>query len=599
MMPCIGGAKVFDLTVYIITGVIALAAIALYIRRKMKRAVENLKQRLRSQWGRTPETQYKTEEMKAIAGYYENVRDNCGNTIGNGCGNGDNSNKRNSNNGAFFVDDITWNDLDMDDVYKRTNNTQTSVGEEYLYYLLRSPVFDGKALEERGRLVEYFSKNPVEREKLQMILAGLGKRRYAGIHDFFMNKTEALPRSGHYALLSAALLLSPLTLLINTSLGFVLIVAISLTNILTYYKAKNDRETYLDRLSYIVELIRCASKISKGGIGQINAYSEKLGKLSVHFRSLAINSFYQLFYTTNDVIFEPLKSTFLIELIAFQKLAELLDNHKDEIRELYETVGFLDCIVSIASYRESLEFHTVPSLYESSGTRPASLHFTDAFHPLIENPTVNSIDIVKPVLITGSNASGKSTFLKMAAINAIFAQTIYTCLAREYDSSYFMIFSSMALKDDVANGRSYYVTEINSLKRIIDNMNGPYPLLCMVDEVLRGTNTVERIAASSMILDDLSERNCIIVAATHDIELATILKDQYDNYHFHERFEGNSIFFEYKIHPGKSTTRNAIKLLRIMGYPDQIVNSAEDMAGSFLREGVWNYYPGSKTSKNT
>lgn len=557
-----------DFFYYAIAGCIGLAVIAAYIFRKRKRAAENLKRRIRGKWGQYPEDRYKTGELKAIAGYYEGVREG---------------------SKAFHIDDITWNDLDMDDIFKRINNTQTSAGEEYLYYLLRSPVFEETALSERERLVEYFRKNPADREKLQMLLAGLGKRRYAGVYDFFMDRSASLVRTGHYGLLVAALLLSPFMMLINVALGFILISVISLANILVYYRVKSEREALLDRITYIIELIKCARRISRADIGQIGEYSGKLRDSSGHFRSLAINSFYQLFFNTNDMFLEPLKALFLLDLIAFKRLIRVLDEHKGEIRNLYEVIGFLDSITAIASFRASLDFYSVPALYEISGTRPASLQFTDAFHPLIKNPTVNSLEIKKPVLITGSNASGKSTFLKMAAINAIFAQTIHTCLAREYESSYFAIFTSMALKDDVVSGRSYYMTEINSLKRIIDNMNGPYPLLCMIDEVLRGTNTVERIAASSMILGDLGESNCIIVAATHDIELAAILKDQYDNYHFHERFEGNGIFFEYRIHPGKSTTRNAIKLLRIMGYPEQIVNSAEDMAESFLREGSWNY----------
>ena len=119
----------------------------------------------------------------------------------------------------------------------------------------------------------------------------------------------------------------------------------------------------------------------------------------------------------------------------------------------------------------------------------------------------------------------------------------------------------MALKDDLKDNTSYYIAEINSLKRILDNLDSPVPLLCMIDEVLRGTNTIERIAASTEILWYFSRSSSILIAATHDIELAEILKNRYDNYHFTEKYEGNEIKFEYKLHMGKSTTHNAIKLL--------------------------------------
>lgn len=89
----------------------------------------------------------------------------------------------------------------------------------------------------------------------------------------------------------------------------------------------------------------------------------------------------------------------------------------------------------------------------------------------------------------------------MVAVNAVLAQTIHTCAAESYHAPIFQIFSSMALRDSMENGESYYIVEIRSLKRILDAA-GEWrtPVLCFVDEVLRGTNTVERIAAATQIL---------------------------------------------------------------------------------------------------
>ena len=103
------------------------------------------------------------------------------------------------------------------------------------------------------------------------------------------------------------------------------------------------------------------------------------------------------------------------------------------------------------------------------------------------------------MLLTGSNASGKSTFLKSVALNAILAQTIYTVMADSYRAPYFRIYSSMALKDNLMGNESYFIVEIKSLKRIYESADEKVPMLCLIDEVLRGTNTVERIAASSQI----------------------------------------------------------------------------------------------------
>ncbi len=544
-----------------------LAGIIVTNLNKIKKARKRLEEKLGERWGRAPETEYRDNDMKAIAGYYNELKGN--------------------SEGTFFVDDITWNDLDIDGVFKRINNTQSTAGEETLYCILRSPLFDSSVLNERDRLIEYFRANPDERLKLQKMLAGLGKRRSAEAYRYFFGKDITF-KYVHYVLLAVSLLLSPLLLFVNPAVGFVAIVALFMTNILLHYKMKNENEIYLDSLCYLVEMLRCSKKIARADVSGVSKYSEKLRDLSGRIRSLSINSFYQLFYQTNDYIFlEPLKSMFLMELIAFGRLLKTVNKFNVELRSIYETVGHLDSMISIASYRESLDFYTVPGLYQSDASKPASLFFKDACHPLIKKAVANSIDIERPVLITGSNASGKSTFLKTAAINAIFAQTIYTCLAREYTSCYFRVFTSMAMKDDLKNNTSYYIAEINSLKRILDNLDGPIPLLCMIDEVLRGTNTIERIAASSEILRHFCSSSCILIAATHDIELAEILKNQYDNYHFTEKYEGNEIKFEYRLHTGKSTTHNAIKLLKVIGYPDHIVGNAEVMAEEFLSEGKW------------
>lgn len=192
------------------------------------------------------------------------------------------------------------------------------------------------------------------------------------------------------------------------------------------------------------------------------------------------------------------------------------------------------------------------------------------------------------MLLTGSNASGKSTFLKTVAINALLSQTCGMALAKEYSSCFFRIYSSMALKDNIQGSESYFIVEIKSLKRILDAVNqDKTPVLCFVDEVLRGTNTVERIAASSRILQSFADSGVMCFAATHDIELTTILKDCYSNYHFQEEVTEDEVKFDYKLYAGPATTRNAIKLLNVIGYDKNIIKGAEQRAMHFLTDGNW------------
>lgn len=231
-----------------------------------------------------------------------------------------------------------------------------------------------------------------------------------------------------------------------------------------------------------------------------------------------------------------------------------------------------------------MEEWSVPELERTSSVY---LRTENVYHPMIDEPVKNSISVERGVLLTGSNASGKSTFLKTIAINALLAQTIHTVLADSWKSNFCQIYSSMALRDDLMSQESYYIVEIKSLKRILDHMEDEMPLLCFVDEVLRGTNTVERIAASAQILRGMDRENVMCFAATHDIELTYMLEKQYENFHFQEEVKENDILFNYCLYEGRATSRNAIRLLSIIGYDTEIIEAAEASAERFMESGEW------------
>lgn len=293
-----------------------------------------------------------------------------------------------------------------------------------------------------------------------------------------------------------------------------------------------------------------------------------------------------LFFTTSDALAfnEVLSLFFLREVRTFERINKTLYKNINELKKLYDYVGEIDSLIAVASFRIAINEYCTPS-FNLNGNK--EINFKDIYHPLINEPVKNSLDVNKSLLITGSNASGKSTFLRTLAINVLFAQTIYTVFAKKYISSFMKLYTSMALKDNIINNESYYMVEIKSLKRILDNINENIPVLCFVDEILRGTNTIERISASSEILNHLSQENCLCVAATHDIELTYILKNSFLNCHFQEKVKDNNIIFDYKLYKGRSSTRNAIKILSIIGYDEGIIEKAEKRANFFEVNNYW------------
>mgnify|MGYP002039115454 FL=1 len=166
--------------------------------------------------------------------------------------------------------------------------------------------------------------------------------------------------------------------------------------------------------------------------------------------------------------------------------------------------------------------------------------------------------------------------MKAVALNLIMSQNLHTTTASSFKCHSVYVITSMANADDVLSGNSYFMAELKSIRRLF-NIHSKEMIYCFIDEIFKGTNTTERIAASESVLSFLYHTpNYKVIAATHDIELSTILKKKYLNYYFNESIQNNQIFFDYKIKLGKANTRNAIELLRITHFPDQIYKRAKE-----------------------
>lgn len=489
----------------------------------------------------------------------------------------------------FFIDDITWDDLNMDSVFKRLNYTRSTVGEEVLYSLLRLPVFDREQLNQREKLISLFQKDEDIRLSIQYILSGLGFSQDIRLGEWLYATPGTVSTSiVPYVVLVLILVISPFLFLVSPSLGLAVLVTTILINMVVHARAVRSQQIYLEPVKYLVRMIYTAGKISKLKHEALDDDLQRLSALYKKMNSFSVQNFLYMQAISQDLITEYLKTVFLGEIIFFKKTMSQILQHQKELQEMYELLGRLDSFISIASYRESLTCWCCP---EFEAEKNKSLSIVDGWHPLIENAVPNSIKLTRPALITGSNASGKSTWLKVCAINVLFAQTIHTCTAKAYQGSFFRLFSSMALRDDIGSGESYYIVEIRSLKRILDAADDEPKVFCVIDEVLRGTNTVERIAASSEVLSLLSGMNCLCMAATHDLELVHLLDGVYTPYHFQENITDAGISFDYILYSGPTKTRNAIKLLALMGYQPSMVDRAEQKAKNFIETGFWKASP--------
>jgi len=533
-------------------------------RNSKKKYVENLIKG----YGSKNTREYNAEEFQNISAYYRHHKT------------------------GFSIDDITWNDLNMDEIFRQMNYAKSSAGDEYLYYLLRSPKIDVWDWEDFEDKTEYFRTHQTERLKLQLALHKMGYTGKYSIYDYLDNLDSLEKRNSTKDILAdILLLLSVAVMFADLGKGLVFFFVMIFYNVTTYFKEKAIVDPYITSFRYLFRVLNEIKELKKIRLSCIDKEVEELLGLAHKLEKFTRFSYLLMSGTrmSGDMMelgLDYIRMFFHLDIIKFNSMVKEVYKNRSEIDEIITIIGKLDAYLCVGEYREYLKEYCVPE-YEKE-----KYFATKLYHPLLSDPVKNNVNITKSMLITGSNASGKSTFLKTVAVNAVLAQSIHTVCADSYVGDYYRIFSSITLRDNIFEGDSYYMAEIKSIKRILNaSLNEGAPVLAFVDEVLRGTNTIERISASGVILRQLAEGKGYCLAATHDLELTEILKNYYENVHFEESIENDDIVFPYRLKKGKATTRNAIALLNIMGYDSRITQAAQRQAENFEINRKWEVLP--------
>ena len=503
--------------------------------------------------------------------------------------------------GTFTIDDITWNDLDMDQVYRRIDATESASGEEYLCFLLRTPAQKTEETAVDEALIHHFEEEDgaADRKAILWILRSLGHTGAYSLYDYLDRLDELGERSNTREILQLILPFAMIGVMFwNTRVGLILLLISLAANVITYFQGKSRISPYLACFRYLLRLLKCADRLSvvlqksdpalyRKEIEALNRGREALSSFRRGSSMLMAGSASS--GNPVDVVLDYVRIFFHIDLIKFNAMLSDVKTHLADIDELTGVMGRLDAQISIASFRKSLPSVCVPDLVETTGKEAPVFEVKGLVHPLLAKPVANDLTAKRGVLLTGSNASGKSTFLKSIMLCALLSQSIHTAPATSYRGSYFRLLTSMALRDSIREGQSYFMVEIRSLKRILDasEETASCPVLAAIDEVLRGTNTIERIAASGEILPALEKGNALIFAATHDIELSELLGGSFTNMHFTEEIKDGDVVFSYRLMDGPATTRNAIRLLSMVGFDSALTRNAEERAEHFEQTGEW------------
>lgn len=474
------------------------------------------------------------------------------------------------------IDDRTWADLDLNEVFAELDHTMGRPGQQYLRHMMRTPQ-DPAAMDKLNHSIAQLSADPKSADEIRRALSGVDDPRASFLVDLIFGELPDRP-----------VLWWTFPILTLAAIGFMVgafyepralfgLVAVSAINICLQLLYRPRVEALLPAIHEIPAFLKAARTL---GALRMNVMTDTRELLATGFSELFV-----LRRATSWLRFEPSQSNneiaaslysyvnlvLLIDVNAFVFTINSAKRARPTLQRVFRAMGYIDAVQSIAQWRSALPHWCVPEFTSES----KSVMLAGVIHPLVADAVLNDLPINNSsVLITGSNMSGKTTFVRALGINAILAQTMSTALATRWSAPFLQVSSSIGRTDSVLEGKSYYFAEVEAIRTLVEKKGDGRLHLFLIDELFRGTNTAERVAGAYGVLEYLNRGNDMVIVATHDTELLDLLGNSYAPHHFREEVSTDGLSFDYIMRDGQATTRNAIALLEVMKYPAEIVDNA-------------------------
>lgn len=479
------------------------------------------------------------------------------------------------------VDGQTWHDLDLYRVFDQLNYTQSSIGAEALYQKMRLIKFQPDAsLQE---LEDFFDHHPDLRLKVQVVMNQLGKKNHNMARSIVANPGTQDSR----IYLSLYLFLACLPVFALFFLPFfkiqaMMVLVMSATFNIIFSSIRNwSNKMRLDQVSYLVRIFASAEKLSHLAIPKQEALKQAVQPFK---KTKVISGILQSPTGSSEmeIILIYLNFLFLIPQIAQVYIYHQVRTHQKEAQEAINLLGELEVAISLLRHKRDVELVCHPSFKQEVGIKGKRI-----YHPLLTDPVVNDVRFEKNMVISGDNASGKSTYLKMVAINCILAQGLGFAYGESLELSYGHVMTSMDVSDDIEVGDSYFITESKTILRMIESLEKSGFHFFFIDELFKGTNTIERIGSGLGIVRWLSRHDCLYMISSHDIELVAASGAVNDNYHFDSRYVDGEIVFDYQIMQGAAVTKNAVNTLKSLHFPSEITQTSQELIRQYEKTGKW------------
>ena len=458
------------------------------------------------------------------------------------------------NNARYSLSTNIREDLDIDALFEKIDYTSSCVGRQFLYHVLCT---DKKSvIHQHENFIKALSSNIDLRDKIVKLMLNLNHNDAYTIVDILKERTHIYPKMFQYLLQICRwlpLMFLSLSFIINSPICFYLFLLSYITNGYFHFKQKNVLSCYYFSIPQLYKLLTVAHKLQN--ISSCNIINDETKKSIINLSLLhkKLKTFRFNITMESDIAIAFYISMEFINIFTLSSAINIMnsflaiDKDKKDIEHVFGYVGLMDTLCSISFLRENISYYCLPK-NNKEGER---LYTEAVYHPLIKDCIPNSITIAdKSILITGSNMSGKTSFIKTVVVNLLMAKTINTCFAKNFEYiPNINICSAICIKDNLLEGKSYFFKEAENVKLIIEKGKEGGNII-VLDELFKGTNTTERIAINMAVMSKLSECGNIVLASTHDLKLAELLNKEYEFYHFSESIENNKLLFDYKLKKG-------------------------------------------------
>ena len=304
---------------------------------------------------------------------------------------------------------------------------------------------------------------------------------------------------------------------------------------------------------------------------ELQTLKEKLSGAEESFEQLEL-ILQKIDNRSNEVGVFIFNSFALIDIAIVRLFLHWQHTYEQRTNEWIDSLNLFDALVSMGNYRLN-EDRAVQA--EISEENKVVYEAKDLYHPFLgEKAVANDFTIHdhEYYIVTGANMAGKSTFLRSLGINYLLAMNGLPVFAEHLKVSVFHLFTSMRTTDDLTHGISYFNAELLRLKKLLGSLRDDVPSLIILDEILKGTNSLDKLNGSRLFLQYIAERNVTGVIATHDLELSKMEEEyagRFHNYCFEIEL-GEDITYSYKITKGVARNQNATFLLKGILNPNRI-----------------------------